>query len=46
MGRQLKAVDKVNPVSISWLKREPLRFKDEIFQLSKNIILVDNAENC
>ena len=32
-------------MKISWLKKEPMKIKDELFQLTKNILLIDNAEH-
>jgi hypothetical protein len=29
---------------LPWIKRENLKLKSELFQLSKNILFIDNAE--
>ena len=31
-------------MTIAYLKKEPMKIKDDMFQLSKNILLIDNAE--
>ena len=45
MSKQLKSVEKINVITISYLKKEPMKIKDDMFQLSKNILLLDNAEH-
>jgi hypothetical protein len=45
MSSQLKGAEKINAMTINWLQKEPLKIKEDMFQLCKNILLIDNAEH-
>lgn len=44
MGKQLRESDKLNVLEFSELRKEKNRVRDELFQLTKNIVLIDNVE--
>ena len=46
MAATLKEVDRLNVLEFNWPRKDQSRIKQDLFQLTKNIVLIDNAELC
>jgi len=44
MVKQLCEVDKVNVIEFNWLKKESNKVREELFQLTQNVVFIDNVE--
>ena len=46
MAKNLKDSDRLNVVEFNWPRKDQGRIRQDLFQLTKNIIFIDNVELC
>ena len=46
MAKMLREIDRLNILEFEWPKQEFNRVREDLFQLSKNIVFLDNVELC